>query len=46
MEDGDWVYLLDIYGIDMIELSFLDNQQKLDKYRAFMGIAGLVYMEY
>lgn len=46
MEDGSWIYLMDIYGIDMIEASFLDNQQKLDKYRTFMGIAGLVYMEY
>lgn len=46
MEDGEWIYLLDIYGLDMIEESYLDNQQKLDKYRTFMGIAGLVYMEY
>ena len=46
MDDGEKIYLLDIYGLDMIERSYLDNQQKLDKYRTFMGIAGLVYMEY
>ncbi|MGN1188237.1 MAG: GGDEF domain-containing protein [Lachnospiraceae bacterium] len=46
MEDGRQVYLLDIYVLDMIEKSHLDSQQKLDKYRTFMGIADLVYMEY
>ncbi len=46
MEKGDWFYTVDIYGIDMIESSFLSNQQKMDKYRMFMEIGGLVYMEY
>lgn len=46
MEDGRQVYLLDIYVLDMVEKSHLDSQQKLDKYRTFMGIADLVYMEY
>lgn len=45
-ENGKYVYMLDIYALDMIEKSHLDSQQKLDKYRTFMGIADLVYMEY
>ena len=46
MEDGKHIYLLDVYVLDMVEKSHLDSQQKLDKYRTFMGIADLVYMEY
>lgn len=46
MENGTGVYMLDIYALDRIEKSHMDSQQKLDKYRTFMGIADLVYMEY
>ena len=45
-EDGDWFYTADIYSIDRIEDSFLTNQQKMDKYRMFMEISGVVYMEF
>ena len=45
-EDGDWFYTADIYSIDRIEESFLSNQQKMDKYRMFMEISGVVYMEF
>lgn len=46
LQEGEQRYLLDIYGLDKIESSFLDTQQKLDKYRTFMGMSELVYMEY
>lgn len=46
MENDDCFYTVDIYCIDMIETSFLTNQQKMDKYRMFMEISGLVYMEF
>lgn len=46
LENDDCFYTVDIYGIDAMETSFLSNQQKMDKYRMFMEIGGLVYMEY
>ena len=46
MDDEDCFYTADIYSIDMIEESFLSNLQKMDKYRMFMEIGGLVYMEF
>lgn len=45
-ENGDWFYTADIYSIDRIETSFLTSQQKMDKYRMFMEISGVVYMEF
>lgn len=39
-------YVIDVYGLDIIEKTYLTSQQSIDKYQSYMGLSGDVFFEY
>lgn len=44
IDKASWI--LDVYGLDVIENTYLSSQQKIDKYRSFMGLSDNTFFEY